>query len=85
MGQLQLLRHIHDQVGDGSQFLISTHSPVLLAFPDAQILQMSPRGPEPIEYTQTDPYELTKSFLDDPERFFHHLFSDDDIRTSDRD
>ena len=85
MGQLQLLRHIHDQVADGGQFLISTHSPILLAFPGAQIFQMSHRGPEPIEYTQTDPYELTKSFLEDPQRFFRHLFSDDNLGTSDQD
>ena len=76
-GQLALMRHMHDSIGDGSQFVISTHSPILLAYPGAVIYEMTNAGPEPIEYEQTDQYELTKSFLDDPERFLRHLFSDD--------
>jgi predicted ATPase len=77
-GQLALLRTVHERLRDSCQFVISTHSPILLAFPDATILQMSEDGPIQIEYQDTDQYLLTRAFLDDPETFFRHLFSDEE-------
>jgi predicted ATPase len=77
-GQLALLRHLHDGVSRGSQFIVSTHSPILLAFPDALILEMTDEGPARIAYRQTDQYQLTESFLEDPDRFFRYLFTDDE-------
>jgi predicted ATPase len=77
-GQLALLRHLHDRLTTASQFIISTHSPILLAFPEAKILRMTDDGPTSIEYRDTDQFQLTRSFLDDPDRFFRHLFDDDE-------
>jgi predicted ATPase len=68
-GQLALLRHMHDQLADRCQFVISTHSPILLAFPDAKILQMTADGPAEVDYQDTDQYLLTKAFLDSPAAF----------------
>jgi predicted ATPase len=73
-GQLALLRQIHDGVQQASQFIISTHSPILSAFPEAKILRMTDTGPVATEYRDTDQYQLTQSFLEDPVRFFRHLF-----------
>jgi len=75
-GQLALLRQIHDGVKQASQFIISTHSPILSAFPQAKIFRMTDTGAAPTEYRDTDQYQLTKSFLDDPNQFFRHLFDD---------
>jgi predicted ATPase len=76
-GQLALLRHINDGVSRASQFIISTHSPILLAYPEARILWMSDEGPVLTAYEDTEQFQLTQSFLEDPERFFRHLFEDD--------
>jgi len=84
IGQLKLLRRIHDVVADGGQFVVATHSPILLAFPDACIYRFGDRI-ERIAYEDSEPYELTKSFLDAPDRFLRHLFSDDDDDVDDVD
>ena len=76
-GQLALLRHIHDGVAQASQFIISTHSPILLAYPEARILRMTDEGPELTEYRETEQFQLTQAFLEDPEQFFRHLFAED--------
>lgn len=76
-GQLKLMRAIHVLVAQGSQFVIATHSPILLRFPDAVIYELDGRGIHRIDYEDTDAYRLTRSFLDEPARFLHHLFADD--------
>jgi predicted ATPase len=78
IGQLKLLRRIHDVVAGGGQFVIATHSPILLAFPGACIYEFGERI-ERIDYEESQPYQLTKSFLDAPEQYLRHLFSDDDL------
>jgi predicted ATPase len=75
-GQLALLRQIHDGVAEASQFIISTHSPILLAYPNAGIFQMTDEGPVPIEYRDTDQFQLTQAFLESPHQFFRYLFDD---------
>jgi predicted ATPase len=75
-GQLALIRRIHELVGEGSQFIIATHSPILVAYPDARVLALSDDGFQTVDYRDTDPYELTRSFLESPERFLRHLLGD---------
>jgi predicted ATPase len=77
-GQLALMRRMHELVGQESQFIVSTHSPVLLGYPNALIYALTERGIERTPYEETEQYELTRSFLDDRERFLRHLFADDD-------
>jgi predicted ATPase len=72
---LTLLRRMHHLVETGSQFVIATHSPILMGFPDAWIYELSDRGAERVEYDATDHVRLTRSFLDDRERFLRQLFS----------
>ncbi len=70
---LGLLSAIHDLVKRDSQFIIATHSPILLAYPKASILQFSDDGIEEVPYRETEHYRLTKQFLDAPERFLKYL------------
>ena len=75
-GQLALMRRMHDLVAQGSQFVISTHSPVLLGYPAATIYALSETGIAQIAYEETENYTLTRSFLDNRDQFLHHLFED---------
>ena len=73
---LTCLRRIHELVQAGSQFLIATHSPLILAYPDATIYACSSDGIEPIEYDDAEPVRLTSAFLRARERFIAQLLSD---------
>jgi predicted ATPase len=75
-GNLALMRRMHDLVAEGSQFIVSTHSPILLGFPDAKIYVLSGEGITETAYEKTEVVELTRSFLDGREQFLHHLFRD---------
>jgi len=73
--QLSFLRIIHDLATPGhAQFLIATHSPILLAYPGAVIFDLDGDGIAPVRYADTKHYLLTRDFLNSPERFFKHLF-----------
>ena len=75
-GNLALIRRMHDLVADGSQFIVSTHSPILLGYPGATIYVLSDAGIVETRYEDTEVVELTRSFLDDREQFLRHLFAD---------
>jgi predicted ATPase len=72
-GQLALMARIHDLVAEHSQFVIATHSPILLGYPDATILELSERGIREIDFDDAPQVQLTRAFLADPERFLRHL------------
>lgn len=73
--QLALLVAIHDLVAQGSQFIIATHSPLLLAYPDARIYQLSATGIDDIEYNDIEHVTITRDFLTDPARYTQRLFA----------
>ena len=73
MRLLTLIRLMKDLVDNGSQFIISTHSPILMAFPGAQILELTERGINPTCYQDTEHYQVTKRFLDNPEKMLLYL------------
>src|SRR5205809_2190104 len=75
-GNLALMRRIRDLVAQGSQFIISTHSPIVLGYPDAKIFVLSEDGLVETPYEETDVVELTRAFLGDRREFLHHLFDD---------
>jgi predicted ATPase len=77
VGQLKLIRRIHDLVPTKAQFVFATHSPILLAIPDARIYEFSSEHIREVTYDEAEPVRLTRSFLDAPERFLHHLFDDE--------
>lgn len=73
MRMLELMAVMNDLVKNESQFIISTHSPILLAFPDADVFELSEKGIEKVRYDETEHFTLTKQFLENPERMFKYL------------
>ena len=73
---LTALRRIHELVQDGSQLIIATHSPIILAYPEATIYHCSDRGLEAVGYEESEPVRLTRSFLESRARFLDELLRD---------
>ena len=76
--QLAALRAIDELVHGASQFIIATHSPILLAYPHARILQFDASGVSEIAYEDTEHFVLTRDFLNHHERRIEQLLADDD-------
>jgi predicted ATPase len=73
--QLSFLRIIHDLETPGhAQFLIATHSPILLGYPGAVLFSLDGDTIEEVAYHDTNHYLLTRDFLNAPERYLKHLF-----------
>ena len=73
MTLLVVILHV---VGQDSQFLIATHSPILMAYPGACIYQLSEAGIARVDYRDTEHYRLTRRFLEAPERMMELLFQE---------
>jgi predicted ATPase len=77
--QLAFLRIIHElETPRHAQFLIASHSPILLAYPDATLYQFESGGIREVAYRETEHYLVTKDFLNAPERSLSHLFASED-------
>jgi predicted ATPase len=77
--QLAFLKIIHRLDTSGrAQFLIASHSPILLAYPFATLLDLDGDSIAPVAYQQTAHYRITREFLEAPERYFKHLFAPDE-------
>lgn len=75
--QLAFLRVIYELEKPGhAQFLISTHSPILLAYPGATLFSLDGDRIEEIKYEDTEHFKITRDFLAGPERFLKHLLDD---------
>ncbi|WEG12219.1 AAA family ATPase [Pullulanibacillus sp. KACC 23026] len=73
--QLAFMRVMHQLVSNGqSQFIIATHSPILLGYPGAKIFSFDSRVIESVKYEDTEHYQLTKGFLNGKERYLEELF-----------
>jgi predicted ATPase len=73
MRQLTLLSEIDRLVKAGSQLIIATHSPILMAYPGACIYELSEQGIAEVAYKDTEHYRMTKQFLENPERMMKYL------------
>lgn len=76
--QMAALRAIHHLVEAHSQFIIATHSPILLAYPYARILQFDRDGIHEIDYEETEHYFVTRDFLNHHRERIDRLLSDDE-------
>ncbi|MDE7218600.1 MAG: AAA family ATPase [Oscillospiraceae bacterium] len=74
--QLTLLAQIDELVKEDSQFIIATHSPILMAYPGAEILEFSEKGIRSVAYRETEHYQVTRRFLEDPERMLRYLLEE---------
>jgi len=70
---LQLIALIKDRVARDCQFIIATHSPMLMAFPDAAIYVFDDAAIRRTLYPDVEHVQLVKMFLNDPQRFLQHF------------
>ena len=75
--QLALLSIIDEGVKNGNQFLIATHSPILMAIPYAKIYKFDESKVELTRYEDIESVSLLKQFMSHPESFFRHLYQED--------
>ncbi|HUF30285.1 MAG TPA: AAA family ATPase [Gemmatimonadaceae bacterium] len=71
--QLALLVRLKQLVEDDSQFIIATHSPILMAFPGARILEITDREVASVRYEETEHFQITRRFLNNPEGMLDEL------------
>lgn len=76
--QMAMLSRIHELVQQNSQFIISTHSPILMAYPDSTIYYLTPEGIENRRLEETDHFIIMKQFLNNKERMIDELFDSRD-------
>jgi len=76
--QLSMLVRLHDLVDEFSQFIIATHSPLIMAYPDAWIYQFGPEGIQRIAYEDTEHYQITRSFMRDYKVMMKRLLKRED-------
>ena len=75
--QLALLARIHQLIQDQSQFIIATHSPILMAYPHATLYLLESNGPREVSYTETEHFQVTKDFLNNHEAMLKILMNDE--------
>jgi predicted ATPase len=71
---MSLLTRMHDLIAKGSKFVIATHAPILMAYLDAWIYQISSRGIERIAYEDTKHFQVTRHFLNHRKVMLQQLF-----------
>jgi predicted ATPase len=73
---MALLVQIHELAKADSQFIIATHSPILMAYPGAEVYELSEDGIRSVDYHETEHYQLTRRFLENPEKMLHYLLDE---------
>lgn len=71
--QLVMLSRLHQLVELGSQFIVATHSPILMAYPNATIYECGERGIYPVAYEDTEHYRVMHDFIANPKRMLDIL------------
>lgn len=74
--QIAFLGLLRDLIQNGSQLVIATHSPIIMAYPDALIYHLTSQGIQPIAYEDTEHYRITHRFLSDPPSVLAQLFEE---------
>ncbi len=73
--QLSMICRMNELASQNCQFLIATHSPILMAFPDADILVLGEEGIVKTDYKDTEHYQITKSFINNPDGMLQQLLA----------
>lgn len=73
MRLMRLMCYMQELVNKDSQFIISTHSPVLMTFPGAEVLEITEDGIDSVDYKKTEHFIVTKRFMDAPEQMLQSL------------
>lgn len=73
MRLMRLMCYMKELVNKNSQFIISTHSPILMTYPGAEVLEITKEGIKSVDYKDTEHFIITKRFMDAPERMIEDL------------
>lgn len=76
-GIMRLIASMHRLVKSGSQFIVSTHSPMLIAFPDSEVYEITADGISSVPYDKTQHYTTTRRFLENPKKMLGYLLEGD--------
>ncbi len=76
MRLMTLMVEMDELVKKNSQFIIATHSPILMTFPNADILEFSKDGIRHVHYKDTEHFQITRHFLENPEKMLHYLLGE---------
>ena len=71
--QMSMLSRMHQLIKSDSQFIIATHSPIIMAYPDSIIYQIKDGGFEAVKYEDTDHYKDTRAFISNPQKMLDIL------------
>ncbi len=74
---MTLMVNLQRLVRQQSQFIIATHSPILMTFPGAEIFEITPEGIQSVPYQATEHYQVTRQFLESPERMLRYLLEEE--------
>ncbi|AVQ45957.1 AAA family ATPase [Clostridium botulinum] len=74
--QMSMLVIMHELIQKNSQFIIATHSPIIMSYPDSIIYELSD-GIKEVMYKDTEHYKITRNFLDKPEKMLKILLSEE--------
>ena len=77
MRLMRLMVCMQELVKKNSQFIISTHSPILMTFPNAEVLEITEDGINSVNYKDTEHFIVTKRFMDAPEKIIESLLGDE--------
>lgn len=77
MRLMRLMVCMQELVKKNSQFIISTHSPILMTFPNAEVLEITEEGINSVNYKDTEHFIVTKRFMDAPEKIIESLLGDE--------
>ncbi|WP_336989851.1 AAA family ATPase [Bacillus infantis] len=74
--QLSMVSRIHELAKDRSQFIIATHSPIIMSYPSAKIIELTEEGVQVVRLEDTGHYQFMKQFFENRERMLHHLLEE---------
>lgn len=77
MRQLAMLRILHELTRAGAQFIIATHSPILMAYPDALLYELTAEGVSPVDYQVTEHFQTYRDFLRNPDKMLRILLEEE--------
>lgn len=72
--QMAFLAALKRMVGENAQFIIATHSPIMMAYPGATLLSLDDKHIHPVEYESLEHVRLTRDFLNNPQAYLGPLF-----------
>jgi len=69
-----MLARMHELIKQDCQFIVATHSPIIMAYPEALIYTLAGSGLVQTDYEDTEHFTITRQFLNNPDGMLRHLF-----------